>query len=57
MTTGRYINFKVVEDDDGEEFEAKMKSLTSALSEQLSKSLKLDARIKENIKIIGFEID
>ena len=57
LTPGRYIDFKVVEDDNAEEFEVKMKSLTTALSDQLSQSLKLDAQIKENLKTIGFEID
>jgi type I restriction-modification system DNA methylase subunit len=56
LTPGRYIDFKEVEDD-REVFQVNMKSLTTALSDQLSQSLKLDAQIKENLQTIGFEID
>lgn len=56
LTPGRYIDFKE-EEDDGELFEDKMKSLTATLSNQFAKSEELDNKIKENLRLIGFDID
>ena len=55
LTPGRYIDFKD-EEDDGEEFEVKMKKLTSDLKEQMVKASELDTLIKENLKLLGYEI-
>ncbi len=55
LTPGRYIDFKE-EEEDGEAFEQKMKSLTSALKEQMEKAHVLDEAIKENLKKIGYAI-
>ncbi len=55
LTPGRYVGSAEVEDDD-EAFEEKMQRLTSELNDQFSKSHELEAKIKENLKKIGYEI-
>lgn len=55
LTPGRYVGLEE-EEDDGIEFEAKMKKLTSELKEQFKESKKLEAEIKKNLKGIGYEI-
>ena len=55
LTPGRYVGIKETEDN-GEPFEEKMKRLTSELSEQMEKSVELDAEIKEVLGEIGYEI-
>jgi type I restriction enzyme M protein len=55
LTPGRYVGTDYIEVDD-EVFEEKMKRLTAELGKQFEQSKELEARIKENLKIIGFEI-
>ena len=55
LTPGRYIEFKE-DDEDDEVFQEKMQRLTSVLREQMQLSVKQDAKIKENLASIGFEI-
>jgi len=55
LTPGRYVGAEEIEEDD-EEFEEKMKSLTSELSEQFNKSKQLEQEIKKNLKGIGFTV-
>jgi len=55
LTPGRYVGSEAVEDDD-EAFEEKMKRLTTELNEQFTQSHELEAKIKENLKKIGYEL-
>lgn len=55
LTPGRYVGIEEQEDD-GEPFEEKMKRLTSELSEMFARSHELEAKIKERLGAIGFEI-
>jgi len=55
LTPGRYVGAVEVEEDD-EAFEEKMKRLTVDLNEQFAKSHELEAKIKENLKQIGFDL-
>jgi len=53
LTPGRYIEFRE-EEDDGVEFEGKMKKLTSELKEQISKAKEIDELINKNLSSIGY---
>jgi len=55
LTPGRYVgtDFKM---EDDEVFEEKMDRLTSELAEQFKQSKELEAKIKENLKKVGYEI-
>ncbi len=55
LTPGRYVGIEETEDDD-EEFDTKMKRLTTELSGQMKKSKELDEEIKNNLKEIGYGI-
>ena len=55
LTPGRYVGVEEAEEDD-EEFEEKMKRLTSELSAQMKEGEKLDEDIKKNLRGIGFGI-
>lgn len=55
LTPGRYVGTDFVEEDD-EEFEAKVKRLTSKLSQQFEDSKELETKIKMNLKKIGYDI-
>jgi len=55
LTPGRYVGVEIEEEDD-EVFEEKMKKLTAELGEQFKESEKLENDIKENLKMIGYEI-
>lgn len=55
LTPGRYVGTDFEMEDD-EEFEAKMQRLTSELSQQFKESKELEAKIKENLKKVGFDI-
>ncbi|MFW6110263.1 MAG: N-6 DNA methylase [Patescibacteria group bacterium] len=55
LTPGRYVGIEIDMLDD-EEFEEKMTRLTSKLSQQFQESKKLEEKIKENLKKVGFEI-
>ena len=55
LTPGRYVGFKPEEEDD-ELFEDKMKGLVSQLKEQQSKGRRLDAEIKANLDLLGFQM-
>ncbi len=54
LTPGRYVGFEAEEEDD-EAFEKKMQRLTKDLNEQFTKSHELEAKIKENLKRIGYQ--
>ncbi|NMM50749.1 class I SAM-dependent DNA methyltransferase [Marinigracilibium pacificum] len=54
LTPGRYVGMAEVEDD-GIPFEEKMTLLSSDLFEQMKESEKLDAAIRENLKMLGYE--
>ncbi|CAD7770357.1 N-6 DNA Methylase [Candidatus Methanoperedenaceae archaeon GB50] len=55
LTPGRYVGIPEEEEDD-EEFEEKMKRLTSELAEQMEEGKKLDEEIKKNLERMGFRI-
>ncbi len=55
LTPRRYVGVEEIEEDD-EEFEKKMKRLTSELANQMKKSKELDEEIKKNLKGIGYEL-
>lgn len=48
LTPGRYVGVAETHEDD-EAFSAKMARLTAELTEQMTESAKLDAKIKENL--------
>lgn len=54
LTPGRYVGVEEVVDDD--EFEEKMKRLTSELSKEIEKSKEFDQEIKKNLKGLGYEV-
>ena len=53
LTPGRYVGVKEVEEDD-EEFEEKMKRLTSELSGQFERSKELEKEIRRNLEGLGY---
>ena len=53
LSPGRYVGTEE-EEDNGIDFEEKMKSLTGELALQFEESKKLTRKIKENLKSIGF---
>jgi len=53
LTPGRYVGALEVEDDD-EAFTEKMERLTIELNEQLTRGHELEAKIKENLDLLGF---
>jgi type I restriction enzyme M protein len=53
LTPGRYVGAEVTEDD-GEEFDEKMKRLAATLREQQAEAKKLDAAIAANLKELGY---
>lgn len=55
LTPGRYVGF-AEEEEDPEEFEDKMRRLTSDLAEQFMKSEELENKIKANLKGLGYEL-
>lgn len=55
LTPGRYVGIPE-EEDDGVEFEEKMKELAQQLKEQMEEGKRLDEEIKKNLESIGFEI-
>jgi len=55
LTPGIYVGTDFEMEDD-EVFEEKMERLTSELAEQFKQSKELEAKIKENLKKVGFEI-
>jgi len=55
LTPGRYVGTEEVEEDD-EEFDEKMKRLTSELSSLMKEGEKLDKEIKTNLGSIGYDI-
>jgi len=54
LTPGRYVGMAEVEDD-GIPFEDKMSELSATLFEQMQEGEKLDASIRENLKMLGYE--
>ena len=55
LTPGRFVGTDFVMEDD-EVFEEKMQRLTSELSGRFKESKELEAKIKENLKNVGFEV-
>ena len=55
LTPGRYVGTEEVEDD-GIPFEEKMKQLTEELSKSFKESHRLEQEIKNNLKLVGYEI-
>jgi type I restriction enzyme M protein len=55
LTPGRYVGSEVLEVDD-ENFDRKIQRLTDALKTQFTQSQELEAKIKENLKNIGYEV-
>ncbi len=55
LTPGRYVGTDFEMEDD-EVFEEKMERLTGELAEQFKTSKELEAKIKENLKKVGYEI-
>lgn len=53
LTPGRYVGTEE-EEDDGEEFEEKMRQLTTELSEQMKEGRKIEEKIKANLDRIGY---
>jgi type I restriction enzyme M protein len=53
LTPGRYVGAQAQEDD-GEPFEEKMRSLTETLRQQQAEAAKLDAAIEANLKDLGY---
>jgi len=53
LTPGRYVGAEAQEDD-GEQFEQKMKRLSATLREQQAESAKLDAAIAASLKELGY---
>ena len=53
VTPGRYVGAEAQEDD-GEQFEEKMKRLAATLREQMAEGHKLDAAIEANLKELGY---
>lgn len=54
LTPGRYVGAEDVEDD-GEDFEEKMRTLTTQLKDQMEKSKELDQVILKNLRELGFD--
>lgn len=55
LTPGRYVGLADIEDD-GIPFEEKMEKLTGEIGELFAKSRELEEEIRENLKVIGYEI-
>ncbi len=53
LTPGRYVGVNEREDD-GEPFAAKMARLTAMLDTQFAESSRLEAAIRENVRVLGF---
>lgn len=56
LTPGRYVGIEDGPEDD-EPFVEKMKRLTSELSEMFEKSRELEAEIRKNLGVIGFNLE
>jgi type I restriction enzyme M protein len=54
LTPGRYVGAADVEDD-GEPFDDKMKRLTALLKQQQEEGARLDQKIAENLRRLGYE--
>lgn len=53
LTPGRYVGAEAIEDD-GEQFDEKMKSLVKIFHEQMAESRQLDILIATNLKELGY---
>ena len=54
MTPGRYVGTEDIEEDD-EEFDEKMKRLTSELAGLFKESERLEKEIRKNLGSIGYD--
>jgi len=54
LTPGRYVGLPEEEDDF--DFEERVKKLTAELKKQMEESIKLDERIRKNLKKVGIEL-
>ncbi|WP_245942191.1 HsdM family class I SAM-dependent methyltransferase [Algoriphagus chordae] len=55
LTPGRYVGV-AEEEDDGIHFEDKMTELTAKLKDQMAQAEELDQAIRENLKVLGYNI-
>lgn len=55
LTPGRYIDFKVTEED-GQAFDEKMQQLTVQLTAQMREASTIDQMIRDNLAKIGYEL-
>ena len=55
LTPGRYVGAEE-EEEDSEEFDEKMKRLTSELAKQMEEGKKLDVEIKNNLRTAGYPL-
>lgn len=55
LTPGRYVGSEELEDDD-EAFEAKMKTLTAKLAEEIRKGAELDVLIRKELERFGYDL-
>jgi type I restriction enzyme M protein len=56
LTPGRYVGI-AEQEEEGEPFVEKMQRLTTELSELLANGYRMDAEIKKQLSIIGFEME
>lgn len=54
LTPGRYVG-AADQDDDDEPFDQKMKRLTALLKQQQEEGARLDQKIAENLRKLGYE--
>ncbi len=54
LPPGRYVGV-AEEEDDGLHFEDKMRDLTQTLKSQMAQAEQLDADIRANLKVLGYE--
>ena len=54
LTPGRYVGAAEIEDD-GIAFETKMEELTRTLYQQMQQAETLDAVIRKNLTVLGYE--
>ncbi len=55
LPPGRYVGAADIEDD-GEPFEEKMERLTEELQAQFAESTQLERAIRENLEVLGYDL-
>ncbi len=56
LSPGRYIGTEEIESESDEDFDSRMKALTTVLRSQLSESKELESRISKALKELGYEV-